>query len=290
MKSDFFFAIISFYLNAGLFYCADVLQKITSEKRWTWSYLTVRTSYTFVIALFVTILYAGFEHFPNPSTALQISGCSLICGGGLFFYIRAVNHLKFSNAGSLYIIGQVIQVAFGTLLQNDPFYINDLPALLLMSTGCIYQIFTGTSFKGALSVLISSICWTLGYILLSFPLKNNTNVFWSIPIMEGTILIVCLVVILFTRKQHNKDFSEIVKTTNHWRFPAIAILVTAGSYFNHISFRDNPLSFISILQLSLAPITLFISLRIFREKLTKIEWISFVTGFTGFGLFILNRI
>jgi drug/metabolite transporter (DMT)-like permease len=49
-------------------------------------------------------------------------------------------------------------------------------------------------------------------------------------------------------------------------------------------------SVISILQLSVLPITLLLSLRIFREKLTKFEWISFAAGFAGFALYVLSRI
>lgn len=281
--------VLFFYLNAGLFYVADIMQKITSEKRWTWNYLTIRTAFTFCIAFLITASYTGFKNFPDYSTAFQIAGCSVICGGGLFFYIRAVNHLKFSNAGSLYIVGNVLQALTGILLFNESFHWIDLPAFLLMSSGCIYQIFTGSSFKGAVSVLLSSLCWTFGYILLSFPLKH-ANVFWSIPLMEGTILIICLCVIWWNRKKHRMDVRGISQTANPLRFIVIGLLVTAGSYFNHLSFREIPVSVISILQLSVLPITLLLSLRIFREKLTKIEWISFAAGFAGFALYVLSRI
>jgi drug/metabolite transporter (DMT)-like permease len=289
MKTWLYPEIIFFYLNAGLFYFADILQKITSEKKWTWGYLTIRTTYTFLIAFVLTAFYAGFQTFPDYSIALQIAGCSVICGGGLFFYIRAVNHLKFSNAGSLYIIGNVLQALTGILLFNEPFHWIDLPAFLLMSSGCIYQLFAGSSFKGAVSVLLSTLCWTFGYILLSFPLKQ-ANVFWSIPLMEGTILIICLGVIWWNRNKYKTDVKEITQTTNPMRFIGIGLLVTAGSYFNNLSFRENPLSLISILQLSVMPITLLLSLRIFRETLTKVEWISFAAGFTGFAMYVLNRI
>lgn len=289
MKFIFTQDVLFFYLNAGLFYVADIMQKITSEKRWTWSYLTIRTTFTFCIAFLVTAFYTGFQTFPNYSTAFQLIGCSVICGGGLFFYIRAVKHLKFSNAGSLYIIGNVIQALTGIIFLNEPFRLIDIPAFLLMSSGCIFQIFTGTSFKGAVSVLLSSLCWTFGYILLSFPLKH-ANVFWSIPIMEGTILIICLCVIWWNRKKHRMDVHGISLTANPLRFIVIGLLVTAGSYFNHLSFREIPVSVISILQLSVLPITLLLSLSIFREKLTKFEWISFAAGFAGFALYVLSRI
>lgn len=281
--------VLFFYLNAGLFYFADLLQKITSEKRWTWGYLTIRSVYTVIISLIITLLYSGFSTFPNPEILLQLVGSSVICGGGLFFYIRAVNHLKFSNAGSLYIVGNVVQHSIGILFLNETFYPADLPAFVLMSTGCIYQLLIGTSFKGAGSVLLSSLCWTIGYVLLSFPLQK-ANVFWSIPIMEATILFICLVVVWTNKKRHQEDVRTIVQQTHPMRFLLIGVLVTAGSFFNHLSYRDLPVSVVSVLQLSLLPATFLISMRIFRERLNRVEWISFATGLIGFSVFVFNRI
>jgi drug/metabolite transporter (DMT)-like permease len=281
--------LLFFYLNAGFFYVADILQKTTSEKRWTWAYLTIRTAYTFVIAILLTIFLFGFKEFPDLTTTLQIVGCSVVCGGGLFFYIRAVNQLKFSNVGSLYLIGNVLQHLIGILFLNESYLLSDIPAFILMSFGCIYQIIRTPSFKGAGAVLLSSLFWTIGYILLSFPLKK-TSVYWSVPLMEATILAVCIAVTFLSRKNHANDIKLINKEIHPLRFAFIGLLVSLGSYFNNMSFRDIPVSVISILQLSLVPITFILSLRIFKERLTTVEWISFATGFSGFALFVLSRI
>jgi drug/metabolite transporter (DMT)-like permease len=281
--------LLFFYLNAGFFYIADILQKITSEKRWTWAYLTIRSAYTFAIAFFLTIILFGFKEFPDTITALKLVGCSAVCGGGLFFYIRAVNQLKFSNVGSLYLIGNVLQHLIGILFLNESYLLTDIPAFVLMSFGCIYQLLRTPSFKGAGAVLLSSFCWTIGYILLSFPLKN-TSVYWSVPLMEATILVICVIVTMLSRNKHADDVKKIKKEIHPLRFIGIGLLVSLGSFFNNMSFRDIPVSVISILQLSLIPITFILSLRIFRERLTTIEWISFATGFSGFALFVLSRI
>ena len=178
----------SFYGGALLFYIADILQKKTSTNRWTWGYLTVRSSYTFIIALLCLPFFTGIEDFPDARTFISIIGCSIVCGGGLFFYIKAVNLLHFSNAGSLFIVGNVVQHIIGVTMLHEHFHWQDIPALLLMSFGCVYQFFSSKNHKGVAAVLLSTICWSIGYTLLSIPLKK-TNVYWSVPIMEGTILV-----------------------------------------------------------------------------------------------------
>ncbi|MFN5334595.1 MAG: hypothetical protein ACK5BV_05355, partial [Bacteroidota bacterium] len=162
-----------FYAGAFFFYFADILQKKTSTNRWTWGYLTIRTAYTFIIALLGALFVAGVDTFPDTFNLISIIACSAICGGGLFFYIKAVNLLHFSNAGSLYIVGNVVQHLIGITLLNETFKLPDIPALLLMSFGCVYQLFTSSNHKGAAAVLISTLCWSVGYTLLSFPLKKS---------------------------------------------------------------------------------------------------------------------
>jgi drug/metabolite transporter (DMT)-like permease len=278
-----------FYAGATLFYIADVLQKKTSTNRWTWSYLTIRSIYTFIISFTGVLFLAGIDQFPDTTNLLAIIGCSVICGGGLFFYIKAVNLLHFSNAGSLYIVGNVVQHIIGTTIFHEIFHWTDIPAMLLMSFGCVYQLFTSKNHKGAVAVLLSTLCWSVGYTILSLPLKH-TNIYWSVPIMEGTILIICFFISILQKEQHSTEL-QILKSRNTIpSFIIIGLSISLASYFNNVTYSSIPVSVISFLQLSLLPVTFLLSMRIFREKLSLIEWISFGTGFTGFGIYILGRI
>ena len=283
------YTYLYFYAGAILFYIADILQKKTSTQRWTWGYLTIRSAYTFIISFVSVLFLAGIDKFPDTTNLLAIIGCSVICGGGLFFYIKAVNLLHFSNAGSLYIIGNVVQHIIGITIFHEAFLWTDIPALLLMSFGCIYQLFTSKNYKGAAAVLLSTLCWSVGYTLLSVPLKH-TNVYWSVPIMEGTILIVCFFISMLQKEKHSSEF-QILKSKNIIpSFIIIGLSISLASFFNNVTYSSVPVSVISFLQLSLLPVTFLLSMRIFREKLSLIEWISFGTGFAGFGIYILSRI
>jgi drug/metabolite transporter (DMT)-like permease len=278
-----------FYTGALFFYFADILQKKTSTNRWTWGYLTIRTAYTFIIALIGALLMAGLDTFPDIFNLISIIACSAICGGGLFFYIKAVNLLHFSNAGSLYIVGNVVQHLIGITLLNETFKMPDIPALLLMSFGCVYQLFTSNNHKGAAAVLISTLCWSVGYTLLSFPLKK-TNVYWSVPMMEATILFICFLITMTQKEKYHADLQILKNKRMIPSFLLIGLLISLASYFNNVTYGNIPVSVISILQLSLLPLTFLLSMKIFHEKLSKIEWISFATGFTGFGIFVLSRL
>ncbi len=283
------YTYLYFYAGAILFYIADILQKKTSTQRWTWGYLTIRSAYTFIISFASVLFLAGIDKFPDTTNLLAIIGCSVICGGGLFFYIKAVNLLHFSNAGSLYIVGNVVQHLIGITIFHEVFHWTDIPALLLMSFGCIYQLFNSKNYRGAAAVLLSTLCWSIGYTMLSIPLKHS-NIYWSVPIMEGTILLVCFLVTLIQREKINSEVQHLKSKRLIPAFILIGLCISMASYFNNLTYSSLPVSIISFLQLSLLPITFLLSMKIFREKLSAVEWISFITGFVGFGIYIAGKV
>ena len=57
-----------------------------------------------------------------------------------------------------------------------------------MSFGYVYQLINSKTLKGAKYVLLSTVFWTVGYIMLSRVLQKST-IYWSVPIMEITIMI-----------------------------------------------------------------------------------------------------
>ena len=54
--------------------------------------------------------------------------------------------------------------------------------------------------KGLLWVLLSSVFWPLGYVLLSIVLKD-TQVFWSITVTEITLLVISFVGLIFSKNK-----------------------------------------------------------------------------------------
>jgi drug/metabolite transporter (DMT)-like permease len=278
--------IFYFYLGASLFYIVDVLQKITSSRVNTYEYLMQRSVYTSIVALLGTLILSGWTSAPSFQVVCQITGCSLLTYGGIFFYIKAINELHFSNANSIYIVGNVVQQLTGIFFFGEKFHAWMLLSWLLMSFGCLYQMAFTKWSKGAWYVLLSSICWTAGYSLLSLVLKNGHEM-WSIAIMESTILIVSA--ILFYTSGHSIKVKDTVLQTrrNIIYLFVIALFLFAASYFNNLSYRHNALSIISLMQLSMMPLSFFANMRIFKEKPSKVEWISLITGIVGFLVFII---
>ena len=284
---NLFSAYSSFYLASIFFYFADVLQKTTSKGAITWKYLFVRSCYTSVIAIVFTLLFFGVNSLPSIAVILQMSVCSVCCGMGLFFYIKSINALKFSNVGSLTIVGNVIQQLTGILLFGEKYTSSDFIAYALMSFGCVYQLLFTKTLKGAKYVLLSTLFWTVGYIMLSRVLKHTT-IYWSVPIMEVTIMLMgYLIMKLYPIVTKKAETIEQHITIKPKYFLLIAILTYCGSLLNNNAFKLIPISIISILQLSLMPIAYIISLKIFKEKTTRVELISFITGFVGFALFVI---
>ena len=277
----------SFYIAALFFYFADVLQKTTSKGAITWKYLFVRSCYTSVISIVLTSLLFGINTLPSVSIILQMAFCSVCCGMGLFFYIKSINALKFSYVGSLTIVGNVIQQLTGILLFGEKYSAYDFVAYTLMSFGCLYQLLFTKTLKGAKFVLLSTVFWTGGYILLSRVLQQTT-IYWSVPIMEVTIMIMGYLLMKLTPSAVNTTNAQNppLRSIKPTIFIVIGLLTYFGSLLNNNSFKNIPISTISILQLSIMPLAYLASLKIFKEKPSKVELISFITGFIGFALFV----
>lgn len=275
-------SVIAFYGAVSFFYLADALQKTTSSTTSTWPYILVRSFFTTITSFAITICWQGLESFPTSIVTIKIMRDSVICAFGLFFFLRSLKELNFSNVGSLSIIGVVIQQGYYFLFQQRPLTVIDLVASILMSLGLILQGRDRNFSKGALFVLASTIFWTVGYISLSETLQV-TNFYWSVPIMELTILLTSLLAVPFS---DGIKLVSLPKNISWYSLLGIAVLIYISSLLNNYSYKHNSIQTISILQLSMMPITYVTSLRLFREKPTWKELISFLAAIIGFTIYI----
>ena len=157
----------------------------------------------------------------------------------------------------------------------------------LMSFGCVFQLLFTTSLRGAKYVLLSSFFWTTGYILLSYVLKSTPTVYWSVPIMEVTILLMSLFLVVVNKQPIALTIAKGCTTNKkNVLFVTIALFIYLASLLNNYAFQQLPITTINIYQLSLMPIGYVLSMKMFKERPTTIEVISFCTGFAGFALFI----
>jgi drug/metabolite transporter (DMT)-like permease len=222
------------------------------------------------------------EPLPSVFILIQLAGSSLVCGIGFFFYIKALNKNLFSNVIALGVIGGVFQKLFANIILGESNPISFWIALALMLFGFIAQAKDRLQTKGLLWVLLSAFFWPLGYVLLSIPLKK-INALWSVPIMELSIMILSLAVVFVFR-----GLKSIKKSGNVSQVLlfAIAILTILGSLLQNYTFQQIKISHIGIYQLSVMPITYFLSMRIFREKPTTEEFVGFIFSLSGFIVFL----
>ena len=280
----------SFYIASFLFFIADALQKTTSKGTLTWQYLAKRSLYSSLLSITITTIVYGIRTFPSLWIALQMSGCSICCGLGLLYYIKAVNSLNFSNVGSLEIIGNVLKQLSGIFLFHEHISRLDMLSYALMSFGCIFQLIISPNLKGAKYVILSSFFWTMGYVLLSSVLKSTSSVYWSVPIMEVTILLMSLLMVYILKVGNNLfTINKSIKPTKRFTFLLIASFIYVASLLNHYAFQKLPLTTINVFQLSMMPVGYVLSLKIFKERPSTLEVVSFCTGFAGFALFIYEH-
>lgn len=272
---------IVYYSSIFIFYIVDLLIKKTSANLSEWKYIFQRSIYSAFFSVILALLINQFYPLPTISILLQLAACSFICGFGFLFYIKALKILNFSNIGALGVMATINQQLMAVFIigeKNSPSY---WFAFCLMLVAFFIQAKKTTKLKGLLWILLSSIFWPLGYVLLSIVLKH-TQVFWSIPVMEITLLIISFIGLIFSK---NKIESIIIHKKDNIYFIIIAILTIGGSLLNNLSFKEIKISNLGIFQLSLVPLYYFISMKLFNEKPTKTEVISLLLSLCGLFVF-----
>ena len=105
--------------------------------------------------------------------------------------------------------------------------------------------------------------------------------------MEVTILLMSLILTIFSKQRKEltfkKDWNIKLKSN---LFILIAVFIYLASLLNNYAFQQLPITTINIYQLSMMPIGYVLSMKMFSERPTTIEVISFCTGLAGFALFI----
>ncbi|MEY3843232.1 MAG: hypothetical protein RIR80_804 [Bacteroidota bacterium] len=263
------------------FTIVDLMIRKTSLNVNSAQYIAQRSTLTVCFTLAWMWLIDGFKIPIDPKTTLQMVGCALICGIGLFTFIEATKHLAFSNLLFIQAIGPIIQQVIGKYLFNEPSNWSLQISFVIAIIGILIQSKIPKNTKGIILALISIISWTFGYSLMSIPLKN-TEMVWSVLIVEGTILSMAIIG-LFIRKN--------AKVFIQTRIPKPVILIAGitviGSYMLNYTYKHFQITNIAWLNLIFLPVTVIASQLIFKEKISKLEIISNVLIFIAFAFYQL---
>ena len=263
------------------FTIVDLMIRKTSLNVNSAKYIAQRSTLTVCFTLIWMWLVNGFSIPIDVTTSIQMIGCALLCGIGLFTFIEATKHLAFSNLLFIQAIGPIIQQVIAKYLINESMKWSLQISFIIAIIGVLIQSKIPKNKKGIILALISIISWTFGYSLMSIPLKN-TEMVWSVLIVEGTILSMAIVGLLI-----QKNAIVFIQT----RIPKPVILIAAitviGSYMLNYTYKHFQITNIAWLNLIFLPVTVIASQLIFKEKISKLEIISNVLIFIAFAFYQL---
>lgn len=270
--------VLAFYTTSALFYWSDIFQKKTSENHNGWSFIFYRSLFTFGVTLIIAL---GFGESLNGLDVIDyahITGSCVVCMFGLYFYLRSIKVNRFANVGALSLVGNPMQWLIGWLVFHEHVVFWDIPIMMLLASGSVIQMLSKSSFDGAKWVLLSSLSWSVGYAWLSHVI-NEFPLALSVAWMEGVLVVASAFIILLDGgfKRHKIE----INVSWSGRMIFLGVVVFLASYCNHFSYRENDLSLLSLLHLTTFPLYYFLSLRIFRDKPNRKEWVTFITGLLG---------
>ena len=269
---------VSFYGAAALFYLADIIQKRGSQDNNTWTYIFYRSGYTSLITFLLALCFGDSLFALEWFLMFKMMACAFICSFGLFFYLESLKYTAFSNVGALSVVGNPLQWMVGVVFFNNEWKAWDIPIMLLLAVGSIIQIVQNKSFQGAKYVVLCSLSWTVGYSLLS-DVIDQFPIHWSVFFLELALWVCSFCFVFFANGRRIPRWSMTPKVRG--KLVLLGLVIFAASYTSHYSYKVNELTVISFFQLSLYPIVYWVSLKIFKERPTGVEWITFICGTLG---------
>ena len=260
------------------FFLADVCIKLGSIQYSASRLIYIRSLFTVLFSGIWLIVSGKFTTPPEAPDMAWLIACSILCGIGLYYYIKALQHLHFVNVAVIGIMGAFIHYGLGAWLNNDQlnkwFYL----ATGLSTLGIAIQWEKTKAHKGLFEALISAICWGFGYALLSIPLAN-TSAEWGTFVTEFSILILAALALIVT----DSDFTLLSPPLKNKYIIGVAGFTILGSLMINLSYQLFSLNTLGFMQLAFFPYSLVAGYFLFKEKLNKWEW-------TGNSLVVLGLI
>lgn len=251
------------------FFLADVFIKLGSNKHKAANLIYIRSIYTLLFASIWLVGSGAFSQIPKPIELFQFIGCAALCLGGLFFYVRSLQHMHFVNISVIGICGALIHYLLGVYLNQE--YFNQwfyLSAILCMS-GILIQWRKQEQHKGLIEAITSALLWGFGYALLSIPLKTSEPV-WGAFIFEFVALLGSALYLIIKAS----SFSLLNPPLKDYKIFLVATFTIIGSIWMNYAYQQLQLSVLGFMQLSFFPYSIITGYFLFKEKLSKTEWLG----------------
>ena len=253
-----------------LFFITDVFVRQKSVHTNSIHFVFYRTTLTLFFSSLWIIVSGAYQFVPNPSIVIQIIGASLLTSLGIIGFIEANKHLAFSNILSINIIGIVLQQLIAALLLHENPSNKLLLSFGISIIGLAIHGGLPKNKKGIEWALLSSLGWAIGYPLLSIPLKQ-CNPAWGAMLIEATILALSLLLIFGFGKE-----KRIVFNSHNYSYKlfAIGIFTSIGAILISYNYQQFKVGQIALLNVWFYPITMVLSRIIFKENISKKEWLG----------------
>jgi len=193
------------------------------------------------------ICMALVQHFPDSgheeigtTAILYAVGISMVCYGGQYFYVRSLKYAPVSISITLVsIITFFVTIVISTTYYDDHI---GLPAFtfMLITLAGVYLTVDGLHWEstpkyrvGLRYVLLSAICWGVGYSFIRRPVEAVGVINFSL-ILETTIL--CINLFLFCAAGLRwRQLTNV--SVQSWKYLIIlGTLIFGGTIFNSLSY------------------------------------------------------
>lgn len=263
-------ATILIFTISILFFLVDLLNRKNSIDTNSMLYVFNRSIYTSIFSIVWVLAYLNEQYFESIKDIYQIIAFSLLCGFGLYLFILSNKYLKFTNILFVQLIGHILHQFIGYILFRESLNEFYLFSSALLIIGIFIQTSIPNQRKGFIYALLSTVSWTLGYSLMSTPLKSVSTPL-SVMILELTIMFTFL--ILFKLTSYTKSSMILLKD----KMPALVLIASitiVGSFLLNYLYKNYLISEIGYVNLLIMPIFIFLSLRINKEAFSKKELIA----------------
>jgi uncharacterized membrane protein len=274
--------LLNLSLAYACYFVNDFLIKFYASKLDAFTLIRRRTYFTLVFGLVWLITSETWKLPPSLPTLLQVVGLAIVCGIGLFFFVKANEHLSFPNVMALNLVGLVTQQFVAYTILQEQLKSSFLLSIVLILIGVFTLASVPELKKGIIFALLSTFFWSLGYSLLSIPLKA-TSVAWTTLIIEVVILLLFLFGSKIARRNNKPN---TISGKSIWLFPIMGLLtICGGILFNH-AYQNYQVSQVSLVNMLFYPLSVLVGSIYYGERLAMREWIGNLLVLLGVIYFI----
>lgn len=273
--------LFSIGINTAYF-LADLFIKLGSKQRSAGSLVYYRSVFTVSLTFLWLLLSGSIQNPPQLTETLQLLGCGTLCVLGLYFYVKALQGLHFVNVSVVGISGALIHYLLGVYMNNEVFNYWFYAAAFLCMVGIGIQWRKQNQHKGMMAACLSAIFWGFGYALLNIPLQQADAV-WGAFILEFCALI--LSGLFLFRFDPSFKLSKSIQYDYH--LILVALFTIFGSVWINYAYQKFNLSALGFMQLAFFPYSMLAGYFIFKESLSKLEWIGNGLVMSGLAVYYL---